>query len=399
MVFRSSIGARAGFSILLAAFTCAVGCVNVPKRTPLPEALVDVALPLGIEGARAAADEPSANAEQWFAMSREEIKAQYPALFGKEHDYLAISGGGANGAFGAGVLCGWTASGTRPEFAVVTGISTGALTAPFAFLGSDYDETLKKLFTTITTKSILSKRILWNRFFYDAATSTKPLVALLERYIDDAVIQAIAEEHNLGRRLWVGTTNLDTGEPVVWSIGTIAASGHPGAPGLIRRVLLASASLPAAFPPVLIPVEAENQEFDELHVDGGAAAQVFFYPAGMDWKRVAAKLESGRFPDVYIIRNSRLEPQYKVVKNKLLPISGRTISSLIRTQGIGDLYRIYLTAQRDGLDFNLAYIPSDFQASRTEQFDPVYMKKLFDVGYSLARDGYPWSKAPPGIEE
>jgi hypothetical protein len=164
-------------------------------------------------------------------------------------------------------------------------------------------------------------------------------------------------------------------------------------------VLLASASLPAAFPPVLVQVEAENQEFDELHVDGGAAAQVFFYPAGTDWKRVADKLEVSRTPDVYIIRNSRLEPQFKIVKNKLVPITGRTISSLIRTQGIGDLYRVYLTAQQDGLDFNLASIPLDFQAAKTEQFDPVYMRKLFDVGYRLAVDGFPWSKAPPGLEE
>lgn len=332
-------------------------------------------------------------------MPREEFKAIYPALFGKPHNYLAISGGGANGAFGAGLLVGWSAAGDRPEFSVITGISTGALMAPFVFAGPEYDDTVRELYTTLTTADLVRKRRLLNRFFSDGATNTEPFRNLLATYVDEALMQAIAAEHRKGRQLRIGTTNLDAGRPVAWNIGRIAASGKPGALQAIRDIMLASASLPAAFPPVLMEVEADGRRYDELHVDGGATAQVILYPAGIDWDRVLDELEVPGRPKVYVIRNSRLDPQWKPIKNKVIPISGRTISSLIRTQGIGDLYRIYLVSQRDGLDFHLAYIPADFQAPKTEQFDPVYMSKLFELGYEMAVSGYPWHHLLPELEQ
>jgi hypothetical protein len=73
-------------------------------------------------------------------------------------------------------------------------------------------------------------------------------------------------------------------------------------------------------------------------------------------------------------------------------------SSLIRTQGFGDIFRIYVEAQGVDIDYNLAHIPSDFQERPKEEFDPEYMQKLFDLGYGLAKNGYPWLKAPPGVE-
>jgi len=167
---------------------------------------------------------------------------------------------------------------------------------------------------------------------------------------------------------------------------------------LIHDILQASSAIPVAFPPVLIPVEADGKIFDEMHVDGGTGSQVFVYPAAIDWKLIMAKLKVQGEPKVYVIRNSFLDPDYRGVKRGILPIGIRTIDSLIRTQGIGDLYQIYTLCVRDENEFNLAYIPSDFTEEPAEDFDPVYMGKLFDRGYGMALQGYPWKKDPPGLD-
>lgn len=174
--------------------------------------------------------------------------------------------------------------------------------------------------------------------------------------------------------------------------------GNQGWLALIHDVILASASIPGAFPPVIIEVEADGRRYDELHVDGGATEQVFLYPAGLDWRKITRNLEVKGTPKVYVIRNSFLKPDYEIVSPRILHITGISIGSLIRTQGIGDMYRIYLDCQRDGMDFNLAYIPEDFDLKPNEDFDPVYMSKLFDRGYQMSKNGYSWDKAPPGFK-
>jgi predicted acylesterase/phospholipase RssA len=187
--------------------------------------------------------------------------------------------------------------------------------------------------------------------------------------------------------------------PVIWRIGAIANSGHPRALELIRKILLASASIPAFFSPVLIPVEADGGPYDELHVDGGAASQVFLYPIGMDFENVLEKLEVPGKPKVYVIRNSRLDPMYEQLPNRLIPIAGRSLESLVRTQGIGDLFRLYLATCRDGLDFHLAFIPSEFTKQSQKEFDTEYMQSLYDLAYERAAEGYEWEKMPPELEE
>ena len=211
-------------------------------------------------------------------------------------------------------------------------------------------------------------------------------------------MEKIAAEHRKGRSLNIGTANLDSMRPVIWRIGAIANSGHPDALELIRRVLLASASIPVAFSPVLIEVEAGGVTYDELHVDGGATSQVFLYPIGIDYDEVLERLAVPGRPEVYIIRNSRLDPIYEQVRNKLFPIAGRSLDSLVRTQGIGDLYRIYLQTCRDGLEFNLAYIPSDFTEQPEDEFDSEYMRDLFNTAFEQAKAGYDWEQMPPELE-
>ena len=374
------------------------GCASVPERHPLPpEYTLKAEIP-GVPEARFWGDEwPTFASERFEEFTVADFQREYSGIYNKPHNYLAISGGGANGAFGAGLLIGWTATGERPEFTMVTGVSTGALTAPFAFLGPDYDDELQEVYTNTTTKDIASKRNPIAAAFSDSVTDTAPLRALIAKYIDAEAIGAIAREHKRGRRLFIGTVNLDAGRSVIWNIGAIAASDYPQKMTLIHELLRASAAIPVAFPPVIIPVEAEGKQYDELHVDGGTGSQVFVYPAAIDWRAVAEKLEVQGRPQVYVIRNSFLEPDYQGIKRNVVPIASRTIDSLIRTQGIGDLYQIYALCRRDGNDFNLAYIPSDFTDEPTEAFDPVYMKKLLDRGYRMALEGYPWEKAPPGF--
>jgi predicted patatin/cPLA2 family phospholipase len=381
--------------LILGLIVFAQGCASVPQRKPLLPQLGGTAQVPDIPNARIWGDEEPSYTKEWLEKTKDEIQAEYPSLIGKQHNYLAISGGGQNGAFGAGLLVGWTKAGSRPEFTMVTGISTGALMAPFAFLGPAYDKKLKEVYTTVTTKDILAKRNLLEAVSGDAAASSQPLEALLKKYINREILDAIAAEHKKGRRLWIGTTNLDAGRPVIWDIGIIATSGHPKAPDLIHKILLASASVPVAFPPVYIEVEANGSIYDEMHVDGGTTAQIFLYPSQLDWKLVLKKLEAKAMPRLYLIRNSRIKPGWITVKPELLPIAVRSIDSLIRTQGIGDIYRIYLDARSDGLDFNLAYIPDDFELKPKDVFDPTYMTQLFELGYELAKGGYPWKKEPP----
>ena len=313
-------------------------------------------------------------------------------------ELLAISGGGDKGAFGAGLLSGWTASGTRPTFKVVTGVSTGALIAPFAFLGPEYDKVLEEVYTTISPEDVARPRSIIAAIQNDGMADNEPLWALISKYVDERLLAAIAAEHEKGRILLIGTTDLDARQPVIWNVGNIAASGSSSALDLLRSILLASAAIPGAFPPTLVTVEVDGKPYQEMHVDGGASAQVFLYPPSMT--QVAARLGEGmvRRGRVYVIRNASLSPTWLPVERRTIDIAARAIDSLITTQGFGDLYRIYTTTQQDNLDFNLAYMGADFVYEKThEPFETAYMKSLYDYGYSLGRAGYQWHKMPPGL--
>lgn len=375
-----------------------VGCATAPERTPVPAELTNDAIIAGIPEARFWGDEwPKFSRERFENFTESEFLKNFSAIYNKPHNYLAISGGGANGAYGAGILVGWSDSGTRPEFTFVTGISTGALTAPFAFLGSDYDDELKEVYTSIATKDVVKKRGILSSIFNDSIADTKPLKQTIAKYITADVIEAIAAEHKRGRRLFISTVNIDAGRSVIWSIGAIALSNHPEKIELIREILRASSAIPIAFPPVPILIEANGKQYEELHVDGGTGSQVFVYPAEIDFKGIKEKLRVQGEPNVYVIRNSFLDPDYKNIERRIFPIASRTIDSLIRTQGIGDLYEIYALCKRDGNDFNLAFIPASFEEVPAEVFDPVYMSKLFELGYQKALKGYTWQKGPPGF--
>lgn len=344
----------------------------------------------GIRGARYWGDVRDPGLNDWMNAPEVELRARYGGIMEREHHYLVLSGGGEDGAYGAGLLAGWTAIGTRPEFTIVTGVSTGALIAPFAFLGPAYDAQLKELYTAYGARDLIEPRGLISFLRNDAAASTRPLRRLIERFVDDAMVEAIAREHRRGRGLLISTTNLDAARSVTWNIGAIAASGAPGARTLIHDVMLASASIPVAFPPVMIAVEAEGRRYSEMHVDGGVTAQLFLYPSSVDWRQVTQRLRVIGKPTLYVVRNAKLTPEWNPVQRNLLQIAGATISTLIRTQGVGDLAQTYLNAQRDGLEFRLTYIPSTFNVVPRQPFDREYMQQLHVTGYRAARDGTAW---------
>lgn len=307
--------------------------------------------------------------------------------------FLAISGGGDNGAYGAGFLNGWTASGTRPQFKVVTGVSTGALIAPFAFLGPKYDYVLERVYTQTSQKDIFTKRGLKSIIWGDAAADTRPLASVIATYVTPEFLTEIAAEYAKGRTLLVGTTNLDSMEPVIWNMTAIAASKDPRSVQLFRSILLASASIPGAFPPVMIDMNVNGAAYQEMHVDGGTVAQVFFYPPSFSTAGAPDRKRT-----LYIIRNARLDADWASTERRTMTIAMRAIDSLTRTQGVGDLYRIFTTTQRDGIDFNLTYIPPTFTTPHTAQFDTGYMRSLYQVGLDAAKAGYSWQKYPPGYD-
>lgn len=311
--------------------------------------------------------------------------------------FLAISGGGENGAYGAGILNGWTEAGNRPVFNLVTGVSTGALSAPFAFLGSAYDQQLKDVYTTITAKDVLEARGIFAAIWNDAMADNTPLQNLVAKYVNEDMMAEIAAEHKKGRNLLIGTTNLDARRGVIWDIGKIAEYGGPEALLLVRKILVASAAIPGAFPPMMIDVEANGTKYQEMHVDGGASAQVFVYPARLHVAELSEEVGIERERHMYVLRNGRLDPDWADTERQTLTIAGRAVSSLIQNQGNGDLYRIYALAQRDKVDFNLAYIPSTFDVPLPEPFDQHYMVELFKLGYEQGKAGYKWEKAPPGF--
>lgn len=393
MVIGRNLAAAAAICLALAA------CSTPERIEAVPAAAVERARVGAFSNIRFYVDTDGAAmaAEGVAALGREIAWRKSQGLTGPlpPAHFLAISGGGDDGAFGAGLLTGWTEHGTRPEFKLVTGISTGALTAPFAFLGPEYDEALKSVYTKVTADDILARRSLLSALTGDALTDNAPLYRTVSRHLNADMLRKIAAEYEKGRLLLIATTHFDAARPVIWNIGAIARSGTPEALELVRRILLASAAVPGAFPPMMLDVEADGRRYQEMHVDGGAIAQVFLYPP-----TVHVISASGPGPQrkriAYIVRNSRLSSPWADVPRRTLPIAGRAISMMIASNGVGDTYRIFATTQRDGVDFNLAFIDNDFSAEYVGPFDPRYMVPLYEYGRELARRGYAWRKTPPG---
>ena len=372
-------------------------CGNNTRKSAIPDAQLQTASISGMEDIRYV---PSTKAGvKSYLQEIKSVVAKRPQDPSRQTNLLALSGGGDNGAFGAGLLVGWSQRGDRPVFDQVTGISTGALIAPFAFLGSDYDPTLKVLFTQVTPDDIYKERGKLGVLFNDALADAAPLKKLIDKTVDSEMLQRVADEYqNRGRLLLIGTTNIDSGSLVLWNMGRIAAVGTPESAALFRNVMLASAAVPGAFPPVLFDAEVNGREYHELHVDGGLAAQVYLYPAAVSKVAIQSGIIKSRKREAYIIRNARLSIGWEETERNGLGVLNRSYKKIVQSQGLGNLYQIYEIARRDKVGFNLAYIGNDFEADHPAEFDKTYMNALFQYGFEKSVKGYPWQHMPPGLE-
>lgn len=376
-----------------------VGCATT--RNPVPRKKVTMAQIPGMPEVRTfpclTGTDLQANLADSFNQEREK---DFPTLEdgSKEYKTLIISGGGANGAYGAGLLNGWHDKGTRPLFKVITGVSTGAIMAPLVFLGEDYKKVLEKYYTTTSTRDVMASRGLFGFLFGDSLASSRPLRRQIASIFNDQVLKKIARHHRQGRRLFVGTVSLDADKLVVWDMGAIAKKNNKN---LFHKVILASASIPGVFPPISFDVEVNGIKYDELHIDGGTLGQMFSLYSITAYMEKALKdkgIDASKIKTkTYIIRNGYMTSRYMEVERKFMPITERALDITLDAQGLGQAYKIYTYSKQLNADYNLAFIPDDFETFWREPFDPDQMKRLYGRGYQDGLKGYDWHKVPPGF--
>jgi len=389
------------YVLVLFAAVALAGCASMQRQAAPTLAHAEAGMVPGFTGIRS-----------WGDFNPKEPLREYARLFpglprlgsaGERADgrpvirVLALSGGGTDGAFGAGLLNGWSESGRRPSFHVVTGISAGALIAPFAYLGPAYDQKMRKVWTEYETNELVTAQLLPGLLGGASLADTKPLADVIAKYVDRALLRRVAGEYNKGRILLIGTTNLDAQRPVVWNMGEIARKGTPEAVDLFRAVLLASAAIPGAFPPVNIKVEADGEAFDEMHVDGGTTREVFVSPINAPARSFDPLYPVRPHWEFYVVKNGKLGSSYKQVKPTTISISFRAIETLLKRQNAGDIYRVYRAAQDAGADFNLMAVPETFSFTPKQALDPAYQEALFQTGFEIGRSGKPWMKTPPEL--
>lgn len=371
---------------------------TIPKRglfrtrLPAPPAGVKAVMP-GFEGVRLSVDQ----VEDSLAAAADRLSLPRSALGRREFNILAISGGAAGGAFGAGVLVGMTKAGKRPHFAIVTGVSTGALMAPFAFLGSAWDARLADAYTGGHAAGLLSFRRL-ARGFGGGVFQAEALESLVQSFIHQDVVDAVAAEHALGRRLLVATTDLDSQKTCIWDMGKIASKGGIPALTLFREVLVASASLPGLFPPRCFPCEADGVAYEEMHVDGGVSAPLFVMPeALLRWKQLGARLRGGR---IYVVVNTVLEQAPRTTTPNLASILIRSFDTMLRFSYRNALSNAATFCAGAGLPLSFTAIPDHEENGNMLSFDTVSMQRIFDAGVALGESPDLWGTpvaAPPTL--
>ena len=359
---------------------------NPPKAKQLPKD--QPRTPFTLEEQNAAVIPGIPDARVW-GDSESDFQRVLPTVSGP---WLALSGGGADGAYGAGLLTGWSQSGNRPEFALVTGSSIGGLIAPYAFLGSRADDDLRKNFAEITAADVFEDKQTPESLF-----DSWPLKQTIEKRVTKEMLAAIAAEHKKGRRFLVATTNQDAGRRVIWNMGAIAAQGDDKALKLFRDVLLASSSIPGFFQPVMIEVEANGKKFQEMHLDGTVTAPFFVMPESMLAADSTARLPTNQ---IYVIINSKLESEFSMPERRTSLILGRTIGVALVAALKAELLLVNASAHRLGLNLNVAYVPEAFNHPSRGLFDHAYMDALFKFGVEQAQKGtgFASSTATGGLE-
>lgn len=389
---------------LFLAILFVAACASEPPRNPVPFGLINSAGVADMPDVRVWGDELSDLLHQDLVHSiRNEKSGLFPRGPDGAYQYsgLSLSGGGDHGAFGAGFLKGWSKSGSRPTFKIVSGISTGAMIAPFALLGSDYDDELESAYTSVSAADIYESKSVLGAYWRESLVDDHPLQELVHKFLSDEVIDAVAQAHRNGQRLYIGTTNFDAQRPVIWNMGAVANSPHPAAYDVFRKIILASASIPALFPPVLFEVESEGATYEEMHVDGGAVGQMFFHGEAIQWRKVLRDASGVDDPldqsTLFLIIDGEVGAEYQAVPRRLMPIVVRTIGTLVKVSAWSALYRMYLHSQEDGYDFRYVGLPDDYAPENNQPYNPTEMKRMFDIGYDMGRHSEGWRTTLPGF--
>lgn len=375
--------------IIISCLAALSGCAHV--RHSVPEDLVGKAVVVGMPDIRYYTYKPdSLFMRQSLADSfKEESKSDYLVGGIKTYPVLIIGGGVSNSAYGIGLLKGWLKEGSRPVFKIVTGYSSGSILAVAAFSGEEYEDKLADLFTSISTKDVVRQKSIFGILFGDSVNSSTLFAKKIDDIMDEKLMAKIAQEYKKGRRLYVGTTDLDAQGFVVWDMGALASKGGPDSVKLFHKIILASCSFPVMLPPVYFQVEAGGRRYEEMHADGGVCGGIFYVYQLIE--------DTGFKTRVYILNCCYMSPHSKQVEANLAAMTSRLIEVYSASKMAEDTYRIYAFAKEKGWDYNLAYIPEDFKPGQKEMFDKQEMQRLFNRGYDDAVVGYKWHKAPPGL--
>lgn len=374
--------------------TCAAlllgGCFSA-SRKDAPPRMFGTAAPVGFS-----ADVRYVGADlQYFVSHKTETQARVlKAMDGGPLNVLALSGGGAGGSFGAGALVGLSHSGKRPQFAIVTGVSTGALLSPFAFLGPAWDKELTEAFGGTSAEHLLRSRSI-GILFGPGIYRGKPLQDLVARFATDAMLEAIAQEFRKGRMLLVATTDLDKEETVIWDMGAIAAHGGPAARALFCQVLVASASIPGLFPPVVIHVEDAGRSYDEMHVDGGTTIPFFL---GSELVHVMPlEFEKLKGANLYVIVNGQFTTVPKTTPIKTTAVLKHSFTAALRRMSRTSLELSAAFAQRYNMQFLFVQIPDDYPYQGPLKFQQSATQALFKYGERCGERGLLWTDFPTSL--
>jgi predicted acylesterase/phospholipase RssA len=397
VVMRSALAV--GFPLLVTTVLAGSGCQTpaaalTPTRAGInPADLIDL---------NAYGDGPGLPVMRDLFRVGEQIRtARRPDILPAKKTCLVLSGGGAYGAYQAGVLFGWSETGTRPSFDSITGVSTGALVATLVFLGPEYDYELRRVYTSVKTNDIYIRRSSIQALLSNSLADNAPLARQINTLLTPEAFSRLGAEHRKGRRLYVGTTDLDGRRPVVWDIGAIAAHGTPEDRELITRVLLASAAIPGFFPPTEIPVEVDGNPLIERHVDGGVTQGLFIRPPHVPLEfRQRPPADFLYDSDLYVIVAGKLYADPEDVKPRVLKIAESSISTLLFAETRVELVKLYMAGMLAGMNYRLAAIPPDYPAPKSStEFDPAMMTGMFEEGRRQVLAGTAWRSSPPGVED
>lgn len=390
------VAKKGSLAIAITASLILSGCAAVERVSYTSDEAARAEVP-GMSGIRFSGDAPAAV----FNRLRDEV-IRAAAARHESVSYLALSGGGGDGAFGAGFLKGLDETHRRPQFSMVSGVSTGALMAPFVFLGTDFDPTLHDLYTSGYASSLVKNVNVLNGLFGNALVDSDKLMQLIKRYVGDDMITRVAAEHAKGRRLLIATTNLDSQHSEIWDMGAIATVGTPQAQRLFRQVLAASASVPGLFPPRLIDVKSGGHDFQEMHVDGGTQRQIYVAPDDVIYGTSTQAGKPG-IRDLYVLVNNKIDPTFDLVEDATIAVGGRSLSTILKREGRNNVMSAYTYATRNRIGYHLAYIDPEVRDLPADdpkaEFSAEYMTYLYGLGEDKGKSARPWDSVPPLASE